>query len=139
MRVQDYEFPDELYYTEDHAWVRVEGDRIRVGITDAMQGLAGAISFIRVPRVGKSFEDGKTLASIQSGKWAGKIATPMPGTVVEANANLTTNPGLLNSSPYGEGWIAVMEPIDLTSGLAHLMYGTAFEPWILKELAEHAG
>jgi glycine cleavage system H protein len=139
MRIDDYEFPDELYYTQDHAWVKVEGDRIRVGITDAMQGLAGEITFIRVPRVDKPFGLGKTLASIQSGKWAGRIATPMAATVVEANASLTTNPSLLNNSPYNEGWIALMEPADLSSGLSLLMHGTDFEPWITKELAEHGG
>jgi glycine cleavage system H protein len=139
MEVQGYTLPDDLYYTSDHAWVRVEGDRIRVGITDVMQGLAGDITFIRVPRAGKTFDEGKTLVSIQSGKWTGKILTPMPGTVLEANTTLTTNPGLLNSSPYDEGWVAVMEPMDLSSGLAGLRFGADVEPWISKELAEHAG
>jgi len=139
MEVQGYGLPDDLYYTQDHAWVRVEGDRIRVGITDVMQRLAGEISFIRVPRVGKTFEGGKTLASIQSGKWAGKINAPMPGTVVEANNQLVASPGLLNSSPYQGGWIALMEPADLTAGLEGLLSGSQVEPWITKELAEHAG
>lgn len=139
MEVQGYDLPDDLYYTQDHAWVKVEGDRIRVGITDVMQRLAGDISFIRVPRAGKRFEEGKTLASVQSGKWAGKIVTPMVGTVVEANTELASNPGLLNSSPYGDGWIAVMEPADLATGLSTLMHGADVEPWIAKELAEHGG
>lgn len=139
MEVQGYRLPDDLYYTQDHAWVRVDGDRIRVGITDVMQGLAGEISFIRVPRIGKTFVEGKTLASLQSGKWAGKIMSPMAGTVVESNTELTTNPRLLNSSPYEEGWIAVMEPAELTAGLAGLMQGADVEPWITRELAEHGG
>ena len=139
MNVQGYDLPDDLYYTRDHAWVKVEGDHIRVGITDVMQRLAGEISFIRVPRAGKRFEEGKTLASVQSGKWAGKIMTPMVGTVVEANTELASNPGLLNSSPYEEGWIAVMEPDDLASGLDALMRGADVEPWITKELASMAG
>jgi len=139
MDIHGYTLPDDLYYTNDHAWVRVEGPRIRVGITDVMQGLAGAISFIRVPRAGKSFADGKTLASLQSGKWAGRIATPMAGTVLETNTQLTADPGLLNSSPYGEGWIALMEPADLAAGLQALLSGGSVEPWLLKELEEHAG
>jgi len=137
VEVQGYVLPDDLYYTRDHAWVRVEGDRIRVGITDVMQRLAGEISFVRVPRVGKRFEAGKTLASMQSGKWAGRIMTPMVGTVVEANTELASKPELLNNSPYGEGWVAVLQPDDLTLGLDGLMRGADVEPWVTKELSEH--
>lgn len=137
MEIQGYKLPDDLHYTSDHAWVRVEGARIRIGITDVMQGLAGDISFIRVPRVGKIYEEGKTLASLQSGKWAGKIAAPMAGTVVEANAALVANPGLLNSSSYDEGWVAVMEPVDLKVGLEKLLFGPDVEPWLLAQLVEH--
>jgi len=139
MEINGYILPDELYYTQDHAWVRVEGDKIRVGITDVMQRLAGDISFIRIPRVGKTFAEGKTLAAIQSGKWAGRIATPMVATVLEANATLVSDAGLLNRSPYGDGWIALMEPADLAAGLQALMFGSSVEPWLLKELDEHAG
>ena len=138
MEIRGYSLPEDLYYTHDHAWVRVEGSRIRVGITDVMQRLAGDISFIRVPRVGKSFAEGKTLAAIQSGKWAGRIATPMTGTVLEANTRLAGDAGLLNKSPYEEGWIALMEPVDLAAGLQALMLGPSVEPWLLKELDEHA-
>jgi glycine cleavage system H protein len=139
MEIQGYSLPNDLLYTRDHAWVKVEGDRIRIGITDIMQGLASDISFIRLPRAGKVLEEGKTLASVQSGKWAGKIMTPMAGTVVEANAQLITSPGLLNSSPYEDGWIAVMEPADLAAGLKGLMSVGDMEPWIIKELAAHGG
>ena len=138
VEIKGYKLPDELYYTRDHAWVKVEGNRIRIGITDVMQGLAGDISFIRVPRAGKMYEEGKTLASLQSGKWAGKFAAPMAGTVVEANVALVSSPGVLNSSPYDEGWVAVMEPVDLEAGLANLLFGPDVEPWVLGELAEHA-
>ena len=137
MEVRGYSMPDELYYTRDHAWVKVEGGLIRIGITDVMQGLAGDISFIRVPRAGKVFEEGKTLASLQSGKWAGKIVAPMAGTVVESNMALAANPVLLNSHPYSEGWIAVMEPVNLSAGLAELLAFPEVEPWVIGELAEH--
>lgn len=139
MDIQDYHLPDELYYTRDHAWVRVEGGRLRIGITDVMQKLAGGITFIRLPREGKAMEEGKTLASLQSGKWAGKIVCPMAAVVVEANRELTTNPGLMNSSPYGDGWIAVVEPADLEDGLKNLLSGSDVEPWLLPELEANAG
>jgi len=87
-KVDKYDVPDELYYTTDHAWIKVEGNQIRIGVTDFMQQLAGDISFIRVPRADKELPEGKTLASLQSGKWAGKLLVPMSGKVVDANKDL---------------------------------------------------
>jgi glycine cleavage system H protein len=130
--------PDDLYYTIDHAWVKVEGNRIRIGITDFMQQLAGDITFIRVPRVGKDMEAGKTLFSLQSGKWAGKVQVPMQGNVVEANKDLVTNPKPLNADPFGEGWIAVIEPVDINAGLAGLLSGDKAVDWLKNEIAQHA-
>ena len=137
MQIRTYTLPDELHYTHDHAWVRVEGVRLRVGITDVMQQLAGAITFIRLPREGKTLEEGKTLASLQSGKWAGKVVTPSPALVVEVNRALTTDPAPLNSDPYGLGWIALLEPVDLAAALTRLLHGDDVEPWLLAELEAH--
>lgn len=138
-KVDKYEVPEELYYTTDHAWVKVEGDRIRIGITDFMQQLAGEITFIRIPRVNKDLSAGKTLASLQSGKWAGKIQVPLDAKVVEANRDLVNDPTPLNKDPYGTGWIAVMEPVNLNDGLTSLMHGEQVVEWLKKEIAEHAG
>lgn len=137
-RIDKYEMPDELYYTTDHAWVKVEGNRIRIGITDFMQQLAGDITFIRVPRAGKEMEAGKTLFSLQSGKWAGKVQVPMSGKVVEVNKDLAANPKPLNADPYGQGWVAVMEPDNLSEGLSQLLHGDQLEPWLKEEIAKHA-
>ncbi|MGD0152284.1 MAG: glycine cleavage system protein H [Thermacetogeniaceae bacterium] len=138
-KIDKYEMPDDLYYTTDYAWVRVEGNRIRIGITDFMQQLAGEITFIRVPRAGKEMEAGKTLVSLQSGKWAGKVQIPMSGLVVEANKDLAANPKPLNADPYGQGWIAVIEPDDLAGGLTQLLHGAGLESWLREEIAKHAG
>lgn len=134
----NYVIPQELYYTEDHAWIKVEGNTIRIGISDFVQKLAGEITFIRIPRVGKTLAAGATLSSIQSGKWAGKLKVPMNGKVLEANATLTANPKLLNDDCYGEGWICVMEPEDLAGGLATLLYGEAAEQFFAEEEKKHA-
>ena len=138
-KIDKYEVPDDLYYTTDHAWIRVEDNRIRIGITDFMQQLAGEITFIRLPRSGKALEAGKTLVSLQSGKWAGKVQTPMSGLVVEANKDLAANPRPLNADPYGQGWIAVIEPDDLDGGLSQLLRGAGLESWLTEEIAKHAG
>lgn len=118
-KVDKYDMPDDLYYTTDHAWVKVEGSQIRIGVTDFMQQLAGEITFIRLPRAGKIMEEGKNLVSLQSGKWAGKVAVPVTGTVIDVNKGLAAAPQPLNNDPYGQGWITVMEPANKI-GRAHV-------------------
>ena len=137
-KVDKYEMPDDLYYTEDHAWVKIEGQQIRIGITDFMQQLAGEITFIRVPRAGKDLEAGKNLASLQSGKWAGKIAVPVNGRVVDGNKNLAAAPQPLNADCYGEGWIAIMEPTNMADVEANLMKGEKAIEFVKAEMAKHA-
>lgn len=129
-KVDKYEMPDDLYYTTDHAWIRVEGNLIRIGITDFMQQLAGEITFIRLPRPGKEMEPGKTLISLQSGKWAGKVQVPMAGKVVEVNKDLAANPKPLNADPYGQGWVALLEPVDLNAGLSRMLSVEKAVAWL---------
>lgn len=137
-KVDKYEMPDDLYYSNDHAWIKVEGDQIRVGITDFMQQLAGEITFIRLPRAGKELEAGKTLCSLQSGKWAGKLQVPSQAMVVEVNKDLPNNPQPLNADPYGAGWIAILKPADLAGCLQQLMQGEQAIAWLKEEMAKHA-
>lgn len=137
-KVDKYEMPDDLYYTTDHAWVKIEGKQIRVGITDFMQRMAGDITFVRVPRAGKDLEAGKNLCSMQSGKWAGKIAMPVSGKVVEANKDLASAPKPLNVDPYGQGWIAVIEPANPADVEANLLYGDKAIAFVKEEIVKHA-
>ncbi len=137
-KLDKYEMPDDLYYTTDHAWVRIEGDKIRIGITDFMQQLAGEITFIRVPRAGKELEAGKNLASLQSGKWAGKIAVPVSGRVVDVNKDLAAAPKPLNEDCYGQGWIAVMEPANMADVQSGLLYGEKAIEFVKSEIEKHA-
>jgi len=136
--MSQYNTPGELYYTQDHAWIKVEDGKIRIGVSDFMQKLAGEITFIRIPRANKSLAAGATLCSIQSGKWAGKIKVPMNGTVVEANSELTTNPKLLNEDCYASGWICVMEPENLEAGLVGLLHGEEADRFFTEEHAKHS-
>jgi len=136
-KIDKYEMPDDLYYTTDHAWVKEEGNRIRIGITDFMQQMAGGITFIRVPRAGKNLQEGDTLCTLQSGKWAGKVLVPMQGLVVDVNKDLAMNPQILNEDPYQRGWIAVMEPVDISGGLTKLLQGEKVAGWLTGEIAKH--
>lgn len=137
-KVDKYNMPDGLYYTTDHAWVKVEGNQIQIGVTDFMQQMAGEITFIRLPRAGKDMEEGKTLCSLQSGKWAGKILVPMQALVVDVNKDLAANPQILNADPYNRGWIAVLEPAGLAAGLGKLLRGDEAIAWLKGEIAKHA-
>lgn len=136
--MEQYNIPQGLYYTHDHAWVKVEGNTIRIGVTDFLQKLAGEITFIRIPRIGKALAAGATLCSIQSGKWAGKIQVPMSGKVLESNGELPTNPKLLNSDSYDAGWVCVMEPDDLAVGLQNLIHGDDADKFFTEEHAKYS-
>lgn len=138
-QISGYDLPDDLYYAGDHAWVRVEGDgRIRVGWDDFAQKLAGELSFVKVPKAGKPVQKGKVLFSVQSGKWAGKILSPVDGMVVEVNEDLTFEPTKVNQDCYGSGWVAVLEPSRLAEDLKALISpGAKVVEWIRKEIEIH--
>jgi len=101
--------PDDLLYTESHEWVRREGDKIRVGITDHAQAELTDVVFVDLPKSGASYEKGSTIAVVESVKAASDIYAPVKGTVVETNKELESNPALINTDPYGAGWIYVLE------------------------------
>ncbi|HZU74832.1 MAG TPA: glycine cleavage system protein GcvH [Acidimicrobiales bacterium] len=102
--------PDDLRYTSDHEWARVEGGRVRIGITDYAQDALGDVVFVQVPAVGTEVEAGATFSEVESTKSVSDIYAPVSGVVVEVNTELADAPERLNSDPYGEGWICVIEP-----------------------------
>ena len=132
--IDKYEVPEDLYYTKDHAWVRIEGNQIRIGITDFMQKMAGEITFIRLPRAGKDLETDKTLFTLQSGKWSGKVLVPAAGKVVDVNKDLAAAQKPMNDDPYGAGWIAVMEPATLADVASRLLFGDAAVAFLKDEI-----
>jgi glycine cleavage system H protein len=101
--------PDDLLYTESHEWVRREGDKIRVGITDHAQAELTDVVYVELPKVGASYDARGTIAVVESVKAASDIYAPVKGTVLEINRELESNPALINSDPYGAGWIYVMQ------------------------------
>lgn len=136
--ISGYDLPDDLYYTDEHAWARVEGGRVRVGLNDFAQKLAGEISFVKLPKAGKEASKDKVLFSLQSGKWAGKLKSPVAGTVAEVNDDLTFEPGKINQDCYGEGWVALIEPSDLEGDLKALISGAdRVAEWIAREIQAH--
>ena len=97
--------PDDLRYAETHEWLRVNGEIGCVGITDHAQAELTDIVFVELPAVGAEVQAGHTIAVVESVKAASDIYSPVSGTVTEVNAALTSNPALVNTDPYGEGWL----------------------------------
>jgi glycine cleavage system H protein len=101
--------PDDLLYTDSHEWIRREGDKIRVGITDLAQAELTDVVYVELPKVGASYSARGTIAVVESVKAASDIYAPVKGTVLEVNKALESDPALINTDPYGEGWIYVLQ------------------------------
>lgn len=107
--IGNYEFPDDLYYDDLHSWVRVEGNEATIGISQFGQDLAGEIVYVEMPLVGRAVAKGDAFMSMESGKWVGRIKSPISGTITAANEELEWESTTVNKDPYGEGWLAKLE------------------------------
>jgi glycine cleavage system H protein len=109
-------FPEDLQYTKDHEWVRSQGnspdDIVRVGVTDFAQEALGDIVFVTLPDVGSDVTAGSACGEIESTKSVSDVYAPVTGTVVARNESLDSAPELINSDPYGEGWMLEIRPAD---------------------------
>jgi glycine cleavage system H protein len=103
------QIPDDLRYSTDHEWIRVEGGNVRIGITDYAQDALGDVVFVDLPEVGASVEAAASISEVESTKSVSDIYAPVSGTVTEVNTDLADAPERLNEDPYGEGWICVIE------------------------------
>ncbi|MEY2497416.1 MAG: glycine cleavage system protein [Verrucomicrobiota bacterium] len=101
--------PDDLFYTESHEWIRREGDNARVGITDHAQAELTDVVYVELPKVDRQVNAKEATAVVESVKAASDIYAPVKGTVVEVNNALEGNPALINTDPFGEGWIFVLK------------------------------
>ena len=118
--------PEDLRYTKDHEWVRAEGDTVRIGVTDYAQDALGDIVFVTLPEVGAQVSAGETCGEVESTKSVSDLYAPVSGTVVERNDALDTSPELVNSDPYGDGWMLVVRPDDVAS-VDGLLDATAYQ------------
>jgi glycine cleavage system H protein len=109
MKIDKYEFPDELLYDTEHNWVRIEGDTATIGLSDFGQDLAGEIVYAEMPRVGREITQGQPFMSLESGKWVGRVKAIVSGKITEANEEIEWESTIINEDPYGEGWFAKVE------------------------------
>jgi glycine cleavage system H protein len=111
--VNNCNIPEDLYYiVGKHVWARREGDLVTVGMTDVAQSLAKTIVAVTPKAAGKAVAKGRNLATVESGKWVGPVTAPISGDIVEVNEALMVSPSLVNSDPYGAGWVARLRPSD---------------------------
>ena len=113
MKIDRFEFPDDLYYDKEHSWAQVDGDVVTQGISDFGQAIAQEIVYAESPRAGREVELGQTFMSMESGKWVGRIKAIVSGSIAEANEELEWEPTVINEDPYGEGWFVKIEASDL--------------------------
>lgn len=125
-------YPDDLYYSKDHEWIRVDGDRGTVGITDHAQNQLGDVVYVELPQSGTSYSQGDSFGSVESVKAVSELFLPVSGEVVEGNAALADSPELVNSDPHGAGWMVVVtlsNPAELDS----LMRAAEYETYVKEE------
>ena len=133
---EGFDFPDDLYYTEDMIWLKKENGNVRIGMATFGADLAGKIKFVRLRPPGKTIAAGRSIGTMESGKWTGPVKAPVGGTIAEVNEALKENPGLLNDDPYGAGWIAVLTPDNLDGEIGNLQGADGLADWVAKQYAE---
>ncbi len=124
--------PEDIKYHREHAWVRVEGKRATIGITDYAQQQLGDIVYVELPEIDTEIDGDSELSEIESTKATSPLISPVSGTVVEVNEDLADTPEIINEDPYGNGWVAVLEMTDLTE-LSDLMSKAEYEKFLREE------
>lgn len=119
-------FPDNLRYTKDHEWIRLEGDEAVVGITDFAQHELGDIVYVEIETIGQELNSGDVFGTVEAVKTVSDLFLPVSGAVTEVNPKLNSNPELVNSDPYGEGWMAKIKVANV-SDVEALMDAAAYE------------
>ncbi len=136
-QVEGITLPDDLYYhPEDHLWVRLEGKLARIGLDALAQRSAGVVGAVRLKPPGRPAAAGRSFGTMEAGKYVGPLRAPIAGQVVEINEEVMSQPGLLNSDPYGRGWLIVVEPEDAARDLPALIHGEAVQPWLERSVAD---
>jgi glycine cleavage system H protein len=121
--------PSELLYSKDHEWVQLTGTTARIGITDFAQDALGDVVFVQAPTVGTSVNSGDSISEVESTKSVSDIYAPVTGVVSSANEALDADPGLINSDPYGNGWICEIE-VSANIDTSHLLSASAYSEFV---------
>jgi len=138
MDVQGYNHNENLKYHKEFCWVRDNSDgTVTIGLNDFYQKLSGELQYIDMPSEDETVEMDERIGTIQTGKWLGKLVSPVSGTVVEVNSEIEDDPALVNRSPYEEGWLLKIR-LSNQDELNQLLSGDDAVEWLKAEIAEHA-
>jgi len=119
-------FPENLHYTKDHEWVKVEGDTATIGITDFAQSELGDIVYVDIETIGQNLAAESVFGTVEAVKTVSDLFLPLSGTILEKNPQLDSQPELVNSDPYGEGWMIKMKIEDATD-ISRMLDQTAYK------------
>jgi glycine cleavage system H protein len=128
----EYQVPAEFFYTKEHEWVRVEGDKCRIGVTDYAQDSLHEIVYVDLPKVGAKVAQMQSLGTVESVKAVADVYSPIAGVILEVNNELSDAPELVNKHPYDKGWITVIKPDDLKKDLGSLMRPETYRDFVKK-------
>ena|SRR3972149_5418085 len=121
VKAGEYEVPEGLYYSKDFEWVKIEGDKVRIGMTDYAQKQLREIVYAQLPSLGTTIKQNEPYGTVESVKSVSDLIAPISGTIEEANAEAQSKPEILNEDPYGKGWLLIVKPSNLTAELANIM------------------
>ena len=126
MKMDDFDLPEDLFYTKEHEWMKIENGKCRVGITDYAQKTLHEVVYVDMPNIGKVLSQGVVFGTVESVKAVSELYSPISGDVVERNEKLVNSPELVNQEPYGAGWIVVVKPSRLQDEQRGLMRTDAY-------------
>jgi glycine cleavage system H protein len=121
VKVENYEVPEGLYYSNDFEWIKIEGDKVRMGITDYAQKQLREIVYAELPEAGTEMKQNEPYGTLESVKAVSDLVAAVSGTVEEVNAEVQSKPEILNEDPYVKGWLILVRPANLQAELANLM------------------
>jgi len=138
LKVDDYEVVESLRYSKEHEWVKVEDGKCRIGITDYAQKSLHEIVYADLPQLGTKVSQMQSIGTVESVKAVAEVFAPVSGEVLEVNAKLPEQPELINKSPYGDGWIAILRPSNLEADLKALMDASGYADYVRQLIQKKA-
>jgi glycine cleavage system H protein len=121
VKVDNYEVPEGLYYSKDFEWIKIEKDKVRMGITDYAQKQLREIVYAELPDAGTEVQQNEPYGTLESVKAVSDLVAAISGTIEEVNSEVQSKPEILNEDPYVQGWLLVVKPVNLQAELANLM------------------
>jgi glycine cleavage system H protein len=121
VKVENYEVPEGLYYSKDFEWIKIEGDKVRMGITDYAQKQLREIVYAELPEAGTEVKQNEPYGTLESVKAVSDLVAAVSGTIEEVNTEVRSKPEILNDDPYVKGWLVIVKPANLQAELANLM------------------